>query len=43
MHIETVVVKDKLTGKELFEKNGKTILANEDESNNHCFWIIHSS
>lgn len=32
MHIETVVVHDKLTGKELFEKNGKSILANEDES-----------
>lgn len=32
MHIERVVVKDKLTGKELFEKNGKTFLDNEDES-----------
>ena len=32
MHIEAVVVKDKMTGRELFDKNVKTILANEDES-----------
>lgn len=43
MHIETVVVKDKLTGKELFEKNGKTILANEDESSDYSLRIINSS
>ena len=32
MHINEVVVKDKLTGKELFERNGKSILENEDAS-----------
>ena len=29
-HINEVVVRDKLTGKELFERNGKSILENED-------------
>lgn len=38
MHIEAVVVRDKMTGRELFEKNGKTILANEDESM-YLYWM----
>ena len=42
MHIEHVVVKDKLTGKELFEKNGKTFLDNEDASN-FCFFLLMCS
>ena len=32
MEKKEVMASDKLTGKELFEKNGRTILENEDES-----------
>lgn len=42
MHVNEVVVKDKLTGKELFERNGKSILENEDASRSisACWWVV---
>lgn len=42
MHVNEVVVRDKLTGKELFERNGKSILENEDASRclTACWWIV---